>query len=178
MLDSLLKVHHSRSLAEWSFIYRRRNVLRAIRHPRLTANAKQVLVHLSLRNDDPFILPEQPPISDLARHLGLPERSVRQAFAELIEEGCLTFRHTGEVYRPGETPPDDGSRPDLNREAAFLAEARKNPTREEYVEMLAWLRDKALAANRIATAISAERAIGRALGIGRSPRRRRAGNGS
>ena len=167
MPDSILKMHQSRSLAEWSFLYRRRNVLRAIRHPRLTANAKQVLVDLSLRDDDPYVLPEQPPVAELASRLGLPERSVRQAIAELVEEGCLTFRVTGEAYRPGEKPPEDGSRPDLVREAAFLADARRLPTREEYIEMLGYLRDRALAQKRIATAVAAERAIGQALGVGR-----------
>ncbi|WP_162915237.1 hypothetical protein, partial [Desertibaculum subflavum] len=153
-----------RSLAMWSYLIRREHVLRAVRHPALTPAAKQVLVALSLAVDDPFILPERPPVKALARHLALAERTVRQAIAELVEQLCLTLRPNGHFFRPGEGPPADPvERPELAREWAFLAEARADPSRAEHVAMLASLRDRAVAAKRIATAVSAERALGRVL---------------
>ncbi len=163
-------IPRKRSLAMWSYLYRREHVLRAIRHPVLTPAAKQVLVALSLGSDDPFILPERPPVKALARHLALAERTVRQALAELVEQLCLTLRPNGHFFRPGEGPPADpadpaalAERPELAREWAFLAEARAEPSRDEYLDMLASLRDRAVAAKRIATAVSAERALGRVL---------------
>jgi DNA-binding transcriptional regulator YhcF (GntR family) len=153
-----------RSPAEWGYFLRRNRVLRAIRHPTLTPAAKQILVALSVADDDPFILPERPPVRALARHLTLAERTVRQAITELVEQNCLTFRVTGEGLPPGQGPPaDPEARPDLAREWAFLSAARAAPSRAEYLETLARLRDHALAARRIATAVSAERALGRAL---------------
>jgi Mn-dependent DtxR family transcriptional regulator len=146
----------TRSPAEQSFLQRRRNVLRAIRNRNLTPAAKQVLVHLSLLSDDPFVLAERPNVAELARRLALAERTVRQAVAELIEQGCLTLRPTGES-----APKDD--------EQAFLAEARRPMSFAEHIDMLHHLRDRAVAAGRIATAVQAERAIGRALGLARRP---------
>lgn len=158
------------SLAEHSFRLRRRHVLRAIRDRNLTPSAKQVLVALSLAADDPFVLPDPPPVAALAAKLGLAERTVRQAIADLITSGHLTFRQTGEPFRPNEPPPaDPAARPDLARERAFLAAAEAPLTFEEHVEMLGRLRDRAVAAGRIATAVRAERAIGRAYGLARPP---------
>jgi DNA-binding transcriptional regulator YhcF (GntR family) len=153
-----------RSPAEWTYLLRRRRILRAIRHPSLTPAAKQVMVALCVQCDDPFVLPERPPVQALARHLALAERTVRQAIAELVEQLCLTFRETGEAFRPGEGPPADPvERPDLAREWAFLSEARADPSPAEHLAQLARLRDRAVAAKRIATAVSAERALGRLL---------------
>ncbi|WP_162915121.1 hypothetical protein [Desertibaculum subflavum] len=160
-----------RSLAEWSYLYRREHVLRAVRHPALTPAAKQVLVALSVAVDDPFILPERPPVRALARHLALAERTVRQAIAELVEQLCLTLRPNGHFFRPGEGPPaDPAEQPELAREWAFLSEARAEPSPAEYLDTLASLRDRAVAAKRIATAVSAERALGRALLAGEQMR--------
>ena len=158
---------------EWSFRLRRRHILRAVRHPLLSPAAKQVLVALSLRDDDPFILPERPPVGALARHLALAERTVRQALAELVEQCCLTFRTTGEARpaRAAEELWDPAARPDIAREWACLRAASALPSRAEHLEMMARLRDRAVAARRIATAVSAERALGRALGIGVKQRR-------
>jgi hypothetical protein len=172
MSDDLLSANYpipeplspeARSALEQSFLIRRRRILRAIRHPALTPSAKQVMVALCLADDDPFLLPERPPVRALARQLGLAERTVRQAIAELVEQLCLTFRQTGEFFRPGEGPPADPDRPDLAREWAFLSEARADPSRAEHLAELAALRDRAVAAKRIATAVAAERALGRAL---------------
>ena len=153
-----------RSAAEWSYFIRRKHVLRAIRHPALTPAAKQVLVAFSIAADDCFILPERPPVKALARQLALAERTVRQAIAELVEQNCLTFRTSGECLPPGQgAPADPEARPDLAREWAFLSDARRPPSLAEYLDTLARLRDHAVAAKRIATAVSAERALGRAL---------------
>lgn len=152
--------------AEWSFIYRRRNVLRAIRHRKLTPSAKQVMVHLSLLSDNPYQLKERPDVPALARRLALAERTVRQAIADLVEQGLLTFRETGERHRPDDPPPaDPAARPDLAREREFMAAARGTITFAEQIDMLHHLRERAVAAGRIATAVQAERAIGRALGL-------------
>jgi hypothetical protein len=157
---------------ELSFRQRRRCVLRAIRHPSLSPAAKQVLVALSVRDDDPYVLPERPPVGLLARHLALAERTVRQALVELVAQACLTFRTDGQCYWPGEAEAADAeARPDLARERAFFRAASALPSRAEHLDMLARLRDRALAAKRIATALSAERALGRALGIGAKQRR-------
>ena len=157
-------IPRQRSAAEWSYLIRRSHVLRAIRHPALTPAAKQVLVALSVAKDDCFVLPARPPVKALAAHLALAERTVRQAIAELVEQLCLTFRTTGEFFRPGEGPPADPvERPDLAREWAFLSAARAAPSHAEHLAQLARLRDHAIAAKRIATAVSAERALGRAL---------------
>ncbi|WP_162914626.1 hypothetical protein [Desertibaculum subflavum] len=165
-------IPRKRSLAEWSYLYRREHVLRAVRHPALTPAAKQVLVALSVAVDDPFILPERPPVRALARHLALAERTVRQAIAELVEQLCLTLRPNGHFFRPGEGPPaDPAGQPELAREWAFLSAARAEPSPAEYLDMLASLRDRAIAAKRIATAVSAERALGRALLAGEQMRR-------
>jgi hypothetical protein len=160
------EVHYprERSAAEWTYLLRRRRILRAIRHSSLTPAAKQVMVALCVQCDDPFVLPARPPVQALARHLALAERTVRQAICELVEQLCLSFRQTGEFFRPGEGPPADPvERPDLAREWAFLSEARADPGAAEHLAQLARLRDHAVAAKRIATAVSAERAIGRAL---------------
>ncbi|WP_119418333.1 hypothetical protein [Desertibaculum subflavum] len=157
-------------LSEHSFRIRRRHVLRAIRDRDLTPSAKQVLVALSLAADDPFVLPDPPPVAALAAKLGLAERTVRQAIADLVTAGHLTFRRTGEPFRLNQPPPTDpAARPDLARERAFLDAARAPLTFEEHVEMLGRLRDRAVAAGRIATAVRAERAIGRAYGLARPP---------
>lgn len=156
--------YRPRTPEEWGYFLRRNRVLQAIRHPALTPAAKQVLVAFSLADDDPFVLPARPPVKALSRHLALAERTVRQAIAELVEQNCLTFRETGEAFRPGEgAPADPKTRPDLAREWAFLSDARRPPTLDEYLETLTRLRDHAVAARRIAAAVSAERAIGRAL---------------
>jgi hypothetical protein len=153
-----------RPAVDWAYLICRGRVLRAIRNPALTPAAKQVLVVFSLLDNDPYILPERPPVRALARHLALAERTVRQAIAELVEQGCLTFRHTGEAFRPWEGPPSDpDGRPDLAREWAFLSSARAAPSHVEHIAMLARLRDNAIAAKRIATAVSAERTLGRLL---------------
>ena len=131
-------VPRKRSAAEWSYLIRRSHVLRAVRHRGLTPAAKQVLVLLSLAGDDVFVLPERPPVAALARKLALAERTVRQAIAELVEQLCLSFRETGECFRPGEGAPSDPvARPDLAREWAFLSEARAAPSLDEYLAMLA-----------------------------------------
>ncbi|HYD98110.1 MAG TPA: hypothetical protein VEH84_01885 [Alphaproteobacteria bacterium] len=157
-------IPRQRSPAEWSYLIRRGHILRAIRHPALTPAAKQVLVALAVAKDDHYVLPERPPVKALAQHLALAERTVRQAIAELVEQNCLTFRVTGEGLPPGQGAPDDPeARPDLAREWAFLSDSRRPPTLEEYLDTLARLRDHAIAAKRIATAVSAERALGRAL---------------
>lgn len=159
------------SPAEWSFIYRRRNVLRAIRHRHLTPAAKQVMVYLSLLADDPYVMAERPDVAALARRLALAERTVRHAIAELVEHRLLTFRQTGEPYRPDDQPPEDpASRPDLAREKDFLSAARGPITFAEQIDMLHHLRERAVAARRIATAVQAERAIGRALGLAQAPK--------
>jgi hypothetical protein len=161
-----------RSPYELSFRQRRRCVLRAIRHPSLSPAAKQVLVALCVRDDDPYVLPERPPVGVLSRHLALAERTVRQALVELVARGCLTFRADGHCYWPGEAEAaDPEARPDLARERAFFRAASALPSRAEHLDMLARLRDRALAAKRITTALSAERALGRALGIGAKQRR-------
>lgn len=149
----------TRSLTEWSFLYRRRNVLRAIRHRQLTLAAKQVMVHLSLLADDPFLLMERPDVAALARRLALAERTVRQAIAELVEHGLITFRHTGQPYRASDpSPQDPASRPDLAMESSFLAEAHGPLSYAEHIDMLHHLRERAVAARRIATAVQADRA--------------------
>ena len=159
----------TRSPAEQSFLQRRRNVLRTIRNRNLSPAAKQVMVHFSLLTDDPFVLAERPDVPALARRLVLAERTVRQAIAELVEQGCLTFRQSGEAHRPGEPPAADAKgRADLERERAFLAEARGPMSFAEHIDMLHHLRERAVAARRIATAVAAERAIGRALGLARA----------
>ncbi|WP_119418278.1 hypothetical protein [Desertibaculum subflavum] len=159
------------SPAEWSFIYRRRNVLRAIRHRHLTPAAKQVMVYLSLLTDDPFVMAERPDVAALARRLALAERTVRHAIAELVEHRLLTFRQTGEPYHANDPSPENPSeRPDLTREKDFLAQARGPITFAEQIDMLHHLRERAVAARRIATAVQAERAIGRALGLAQAPK--------
>ncbi|WP_162915107.1 hypothetical protein, partial [Desertibaculum subflavum] len=162
-----------RSPYEWSFRIRRRHILRTIRNPSLSPAAKQILVALALRDDDPFVLPERPPVAALARHLALAERTVRQAIAELAVENCLTFRVTGAGRPPraAEEVWDPADRPDIAREHAFIRAAAALPSRAEHLEMMGRLRDRAVAAKRIATAVSAERALGRALGIGAKRRR-------
>ncbi|WP_119422723.1 hypothetical protein [Desertibaculum subflavum] len=118
------------------------------------------------------MLPERPPVAALARHLALAERTVRQAIAELVAEGCLTFRFTGagRPARADEEVWDPEERPDIAREHAFIRAATALPSRAEHLAMMARLRDRAVAARRIATAVSAERALGQALGIGAKPR--------
>ena len=92
-------IPRARSPAEQSFLQRRCNVLRTIRDRNLSPAAKQVMVHFSLLTDDPFILAERPDVPALARRLVPAERTVRQAIAELVEQGCLTFRQTGDPHR-------------------------------------------------------------------------------
>jgi hypothetical protein len=153
---------------DWSLRQRRRSVLRTVRHRSLSPAAKQVLIALALRDDDPFILPERLPVAALARHLALAERTVRQAIAELVVENCLTFRTNGagRPVRAAEEVWDPEENPDIAREHAFIRDASALPSRGEHLEMMARLRDRAVALGRIATAVSAERALGRALGIG------------
>jgi hypothetical protein len=158
----------TRPAVDWSLRQRRRHVLRAVRHRSLSPAAKQVLIALALRDDDPFILPERLPVAALACHLALAERTVRQAIAELVVENCLTFRTNGagRPTRAAEEVWDPTENPDIAREHVFIRSASALPSRAEHLEMMARLRDGAVALGRIATAVSAERALGRALGIG------------
>jgi hypothetical protein len=162
------EIPSKRPAVDWSLRQRRRHVLRAVRHRSLSPAAKQVLIALALRDDDPFILPKRLPVAALARHLALAERTVRQAIAELVVENCLTFRTNGagRPTRAAEEVWDPAENPDIAREHVFIRSASALPSRAEHLEMMARLRDRAVALGRIATAVSAERALGRALGIG------------
>ncbi len=109
---------------------------------------------------------ETPSASDMSHLIGLTERSLRRAYAELKETGWLD---------PGRGWPE-APRADTPERRAVLEGRRTDlsaddlPSFSDHIRMLEVIRDRALAKDRENTALSAQHEIGKAMGHDR-PRR-------
>ncbi len=126
--------------------------------PDLSSTAKAVLIRLTLRYPGRAVRGDCPSPADLAPWLGLSERSIRRAYAELEYEG----------YIGSPTGPDGKPAYPLYHaaEGDGWPERREDRPMDltEHVAHLEWLRDLAVSRGRIGVAVTAEKAAGRALG--------------
>lgn len=125
----------------------------------LSGAAKAVLIRLTLRYPGKAVRAECPPPAELAPWLGLSERSIRRAYAELESAGFI----------PEPQDEDGGPLPGHGTAALqdgwpYLVEGKPMDL-DEHVAHLEWLRDLAVSRGRIGIAVTAEKAAGRALGF-------------
>jgi len=139
-------------------------VKRVMADPALSASSRTVMTWLLLEGRE-----EAPSAADMGHLVGLTERSVRRAYAELKETGWLDPRRGWSEAPRADTPERravlEGGRTDLS--------ADDLPSFREHIRMLEVIRDRALAKGRETTALSAEDKIGKAMGYNR-PRGSRA----
>lgn len=139
----------------------------------LSPAARHVLVELLLDAVEDASLPEaedddQPLSGRLAARLGLTPRAVRKALAELETLGLISERARGEaLVLPGAIAEHLRRGTDA---PLGPVEAAADPT-EAHAARLEGLRTLALADGRIATALSAQRALAQAFGF-QAPARR------
>ncbi len=133
--------------------------------PALSASSRTVMTWLLLEGRE-----EAPSASDMGHLVGLTERSVRRAYAELKETGWLDPRRGWSEAPRADTPERQAV---LEGRRTELSASDDLPSFREHIRMLEVIRDRALAKGRENTALSAEDKIGKAMGYN-SPRRTKA----
>jgi len=125
----------------------------------LSTTAKAVLIRLTLRYPGRAVRGDCPSPAELSPWLGLSERSIRRAYAELEGAGyigCPTGPD-GELEMPMAAA--------ALRDGWACLEDDQPMDLHEHVANLGWLRDLAVARGRIGVAVVAEKSAGRALGF-------------
>lgn len=125
----------------------------------LSGAAKAVLIRLTLRYPGKAVRGQCPAPAELSPWLGLSERSIRRAYAELEQADIIAMPEG----------PDGRPQPVLGNAAVkdgwpYLREDRPMDL-DDHVAHLEWLRDLAVSRGRIGIAVTAEKAAGRALGF-------------
>ncbi len=138
---------------------------RVMSDPALSAASQKVMSWLLLEGRD-----EAPGASDMARFVGLTERSVRRVYQELKEAGWLDPER-GWSEAPRADTPERAAILDGIPERTEMSATFDLPGFREYIAMLEVIRDRALAKGREDTALCAQHKIGRALGYDRPERR-------